>query len=111
MLRSGAVRAKLSISRPDDPEEREADQVAERIMRMDDKHHPFGSPCPCQLSGGELCEECKQEQAKIYRQAATHGTPQRPSGILGNVLRSAGQPIEPKTQAFSNIDSGPISAE
>src|SRR5439155_20246488 len=63
LLRTGALRAKLAISQPDDPEEREADQMAERIMRMDDKHYPFGSPCSCQLSGGEPCEECKEKQA------------------------------------------------
>ena len=33
-LRTDSVRSKLAVSRPDDPYEREADRVADKVMRM-----------------------------------------------------------------------------
>lgn len=36
LLRSGALQAKLTISRPDDIYEQEADRVADEVMRMPD---------------------------------------------------------------------------
>src|SRR6266568_2930460 len=51
LLRSGTIRAKLAISQPDDPEEREADAVADHIMRF-----PAGAgtaACTC-AHGGEM---------------------------------------------------------
>jgi hypothetical protein len=36
LLRRAGIQAKLAISQPDDPFEREADRVAERVMRMPD---------------------------------------------------------------------------
>src|SRR5215510_12039943 len=52
LLRAGAIRAKLAISNPGDPDEREADEVADRVMRSPDSH-ASAAPCPCMLSGGE----------------------------------------------------------
>src|SRR5579859_1884505 len=57
LLRSGYIQAKLAISNPDDPEEREADNVANNIMRK-----AAGAPCSCS-PGEEMCEECKQKQS------------------------------------------------
>jgi hypothetical protein len=34
LVRSGVLQAKLTVSRPDDPCEREADRVADEVMRM-----------------------------------------------------------------------------
>ncbi|HUD49010.1 MAG TPA: DUF4157 domain-containing protein [Candidatus Baltobacteraceae bacterium] len=75
LLRSGAIQAKLAISSPGDPEEREADQMADQVMRMEENHDPFGSPCPCQLSGGELCDDCKKKQAGVQRKATESEPP------------------------------------
>src|SRR5512137_1323143 len=36
LLSSGLIQAKLTVSRPDDIYEKEADQVADRVMRMPD---------------------------------------------------------------------------
>lgn len=54
LLRSGVIQTKLTISSPGDPLEREADQVADRIMRT----HSGTTPCTC---AGEMCEECEQK--------------------------------------------------
>ncbi|MFZ0321983.1 MAG: DUF4157 domain-containing protein [Candidatus Sulfotelmatobacter sp.] len=100
LLRSGVIQAKLSISHPDDPEEREADNVAQTIMRA-----PAGFPahaaCSC-AEGGQMCEECLQKQAQpaIHRRAATPSTPAQMPHIVSNVLHSPGHPLDAATRAF-----------
>jgi hypothetical protein len=99
LLRCGAIQAKLAISNPGDPEEEEADRVAEHVMRADEGH-AFGAPCPCMSSGGEMCEECKQKQATIHRRATGTGAPSVAPRIVGEVLQSPGHPLDAATRAF-----------
>src|SRR3954470_6542687 len=42
LFRAGAIQAKLEISQPGDPDEEEADRVADRVMRMTEPP-PIGS--------------------------------------------------------------------
>ena len=51
LLRGGWVRPKLELGAPDDPEEREADAVADRVMRMPD------GACCASCAGGGTCED------------------------------------------------------
>jgi len=37
MIKSGTIQAKLKISQPNDPYEKEVDKVADQIMRMSEK--------------------------------------------------------------------------
>jgi hypothetical protein len=97
LLRSGCIQAKLAISNPDDPEEREADSVASTIMR---KH--AGAPCSCS-PGEEMCEECQQKQSApaIQRRASAPFAPAHVPRIVGDVLlRSPGHPLDSATRAF-----------
>jgi Domain of unknown function (DUF4157) len=99
LLRSGFLQAKLAISNPDDPEEREADQVAHTIMRS-----PAGFPashCSCAV-GEEMCEECQQKRSAptIQRRASTPSVPAHVPRILSDVLRSPGLPLDSATRAF-----------
>lgn len=49
---------KLAISRPADPLEQEADQVADQVMRS----HAAAPAAPCACAaGGEMCEECQHK--------------------------------------------------
>lgn len=99
MLRQAGIHPKLEISQPDDPGEREADMVADRIMRMQDSP-PVPSPCSC-AAGGEECEECKQKaQSSIQRQAHPSDAPAQGSQIVENALGSSGRPLEPDARAF-----------
>lgn len=99
LLRAGAIRAKLAVSNPGDPEEREADAVADRVMRSPDPH-AAGGICPCMLSGGELCDSCKQKQAAIQRKATRVDTPGEAPQIVNTVLKSPGQPLDVRTRSF-----------
>ena len=43
LLHSGVLQAKLSVSRPDDMYEQEADRVADRVLRMAEPEHPVAA--------------------------------------------------------------------
>jgi len=99
-LRSGYIQAKLAISNPDDPEEREADQVAHTIMRKA-AGAPFSSPCSCSHDG-EMCEDCQQRQSQptISRRASAPAAPAHVPRIVSDVLRSPGHPLDSATRSF-----------
>lgn len=96
LLRSGYIHAKLAISNPDDPEEREADNVANTIMRK-----AAGAPCSCS-PGEEMCEECQQKQSPptIRRRASAPAAPGHVPRIVSDVLGSPGHPLDVATRAF-----------
>jgi hypothetical protein len=96
LLRSGLIQPKLAISNPDDPEEREADNVANTVMRSH-----AGAPCSC--SGeDEMCEECQQKQFQptIQRRASAISAPAQVPRIVSDVLRSSGHPLDSATRSF-----------
>jgi hypothetical protein len=100
LLRSGYLQAKLAISNPDDPEEREAEDVAHKIMRSH-VGAPASSPCSCS-GDGEMCEECQQKQSQptIQRRASAPSAPAHVPRIVSDVLRSPGHPLDSATRAF-----------
>ncbi len=100
LLRSGLIQAKLAISNPDDPAEREADQIAHIVMRSH-AGAPASSPCSCS-GNGEMCEECQQTQSQptISRRAAAPSTPAYAPKIVSDVLRSPGHPLDSAARAF-----------
>lgn len=85
LLRSQIIQPKLSVSHPEDESEREADRVAEQVMRMTEPpgqqdeekegliQRKFGLPvqrkCTGYSSGGEACSTCAEEE-KLQRAIA-----------------------------------------
>jgi hypothetical protein len=65
LLRGGRAQPKLAISQPADPEEEEADQVADRVMRMH-AGFPLSSACTCS-EGDEHCELCGETASTVQR--------------------------------------------
>ncbi len=85
------IQPKLTINQPGDKYEREADRVAEQVMRMPEPH----------LQRLELIEEEEEEtrlQTKSVRQGQTEVIAAPP--IVPEVLRSAGNPLGPTARAF-----------
>jgi Domain of unknown function (DUF4157) len=100
LFRSGSVLTKLIVGNPDDPAEREADQVAHTIMR---KAAGVRASSPCEWShAGEICGECQQMlfQPTIIRRATAPSVPAHVSRIVSDVLRSPGHPLDSATRAF-----------
>lgn len=93
MLRGGWLRPKLELGAPDDPEEREADATAERVLRM-----PEGACCSSCAGGGA----CGDETLRRKPSAAAASHP-RPSGGLERQMRrltAGGEVLSPGLRGF-----------
>jgi len=96
LLRSGAIQAKLAVSQPDDPYEREADRVADQVLQMPE---PAVEGTPVQGHGQtsqiqRKCGPCQEEetvQRKEIPGAAAEMTPAVASGALA--LAGAGHAL------------------
>lgn len=90
------VQAKLSVSRPDDAFEREADQVADRIMHNSTAVASHTQPHPPAIQ--RLCPECEDElQRKSRADSRTDASaiPDDSSGLAGG-----GMPLSTQTRDF-----------
>ncbi len=99
-LALGLIQPKLSISNPDDPEEHEAEGVAEQVMRASSAH-TVSAPCACS-SGVDACEECRQKQSTVSRKPANNqGVAEKPAEhSVERILSSPGAPLDTVTRAF-----------
>jgi Domain of unknown function (DUF4157) len=106
------IQAKLSVNRPGDRYEQEADRVAEQVMRMPDSSTAAGArlslvsanslqrKCSCNASGAE-CAECKKEEGVVQRRAADNsGARTVAPPVVHGVLQSAGQALPAETRHF-----------
>jgi outer membrane protein OmpA-like peptidoglycan-associated protein len=110
LLRRGTLQTKLAINQPGDAFEREADQVADSVMRMPDptstnSSQPMGAAtrlqrCSCGAanSGGGECEECKAMQ--LQRSAVGSSADATAPPIVHEVLNSTGSPLDTATRSF-----------
>ena len=99
LLRSRTIQAKLAISQPGDVYEREADRVAEHVMRMPEP--VIQRTCSACAAGGSTCSKCEMEkQALMQRKTGkdSRSADAVPGGFLHNL--GAGQPLEERTRAF-----------
>jgi hypothetical protein len=105
------IQAKLEIGAVNDPLEREADVIAERVvssMNLMSPHTPHTSTAPrgAPVSDGEtvrrkcdVCVESEDEQVRVQRSAAANVSftaPSGPSGLAGQLrqARGGGRPLE-----------------
>jgi hypothetical protein len=71
LLRSRTIQAKLSISRPSDIYEREADWMAEQAMRMPEP--VIERTCSACAAAGATCSQCETaRQPRLQRQIEQH---------------------------------------
>ena len=121
LLRSPAIQPKLTISEPGDEYEREADRVADQVMRMADDHAPpslrIGNASMVQRKCA--CNDGAEEQGKrdqVQRQAVSSSDVTSVPASMPDLLRSAGQLIDaPRSpvsfQAKLTVSSPTDSAE
>jgi Domain of unknown function (DUF4157) len=87
----------LRFSSPVDAHEREADRLAERVIRMPDAALPcasrFGGGCPSGLS-----ERAALEPAGLLAASASWTT--EAPAMVRDVLSSSGEPLAPSARAF-----------
>jgi hypothetical protein len=91
------IQAKLKVGAVDDPLEHEADHVADQVMRMPAPDVPIAA-APSQVS--RKCAECEDEEKLRKKPAVPETAAGEASGIVHEMLRSPGQPLDPATRAF-----------
>lgn len=94
-LAAHGVQAKLSMSQPGDPDEREADRMADRIVGSGTEAAP--AKCTACAASGSTCPKCAEEK-KIQRKALP-GAGQAPSAHVPG-LRGAGHPLAAPIRVF-----------
>lgn len=103
-LRTPLVQPKLSVSQPNDPYEREADRVADHVMRI-----PAPSinsvPTLTSVASGQAqrkCSQCDEEERKLQRKekgASADAVAHAPSSV-NETLSSPGRPLDPVSRTF-----------
>ena len=99
-FRAGVIQAKLAISQPGDPDEQEADRVADQVMSS----APVGTihrKCEACAGGGTTCPKCEEDKKLQRRENPGHASQTTPA-INSQIaaLRGGGQPLPPSLRAF-----------
>lgn len=93
------LQSKLTINKPGDIYEQEADAVAEKVMRM--PASMMQRACAC----GGTCSNCQKEHKKeaplqMKRVNANGSEQTEVPSIVHEVLQSSGQPLDTETRSF-----------
>lgn len=109
LLRSYTIQPKLTISEPGDEYEREADRVADQVMRMPDgqgaamlrigNSSVVQRKCACDAAGGAPCE-CVEGTQTLQRSADSSANVSSVPRSIPQVLRSSGRPLDRPTMSF-----------
>jgi hypothetical protein len=98
------VQTKLSVSAPNDPYEREADQVADQVMRMSAPANKLQRSCAACSAGGAPCPKCEEEQATApaIQRKIDEATPGGGARIADDFMShlGPGQPLDRATRSF-----------
>lgn len=95
LLGLGVIRAKLSVSSPTDPDEREADRVAERVMSSVTPAHGKCDTC----ASGSPCSTCARDE-RIQAQHQPGSGSQVSTTPNIKALRGGGQPLATSLRSF-----------
>jgi hypothetical protein len=99
-LISSAARG-LTVNRPGDQYEQEADRIADQVMRMPDRE---ATQQPSSSGTGNLlqrkCSECEEEEKNQLQRKEAGSASSVALPIVQEVLSSPGQPLNAATRAF-----------
>jgi len=93
------VQRKLTIGSPDDPLEKEADDMADKVMRME-------MPSPIELSSAKnsvhrKCAHCEEEEKQVQRKESSNDSVSLAPSIVHNVINSSGgRSLDADTRSF-----------
>jgi Domain of unknown function (DUF4157) len=103
-MRSGIVQLKLTVSQADDRYEREADRVADQVMRMPappSSGHALSITPVTSRQAQRKCAECEEEEGKLQRKESSGAEPPVTAPpIVHEALSSSGQPLDATTRAY-----------
>ncbi len=109
---SGTIQAKLRIGKADDAYEREADQVADRVMRMPEPNVQHSVQRSAQ-GIQRMCAGCKDEEETLQRkedeeedetlqrkEAGSSNGPASAPRIVRDVLSGSGSPLDASVRSY-----------
>jgi len=105
-IRSGVLYPKLTISQAGDPYEREADRVADQVMRMPAPQSDGRGLSITPLADHQAqrkCAECEDEEeegALQLKESAAAESPATAPPIVHQTLNSPGRPLDAATRAY-----------
>lgn len=94
------LQRKLTINKPGDIYEREADDVADQVMRMPDPGRSVHKKSD-ENAIHRKCAKCEEEEKKLHRKESPGSVSgQNAPPIIDEVLQSPGQPLDRETRSF-----------
>ncbi|MCX6581387.1 MAG: DUF4157 domain-containing protein [Candidatus Aminicenantes bacterium] len=103
LVRSGVLQAKLTIGRPGDIYEQEADRIADQVMRMPDEKQSLVNGHLSLVQRQSPCPGCEEEEKPISLKASGGcGGSDVMSCVEShiNALKGSGQPLSPSSREF-----------
>lgn len=101
-----ALQAKLRIGEPDDAYEREADGMAEQVMRMPEPNVQRScAACESEERVQRKCAECEEEEELQRKEAPSSSPSTAVAGgaaptIVGDVVGGTGRPLDASVRSF-----------
>ncbi len=93
----------LKVSQPNDPAEIEADQIADKVMRMPMvETEPIGNTCSPPSTIHRTCSACEDEEKMVQRTAmpSDRGVSAQGPDHVQNAISAGGQPLDHQTRSF-----------
>jgi hypothetical protein len=95
------VQAKLAVSEPGDRHEREADRVADRVMRMPMPAQPPDDVSKRNPAIQRKCDSCGPEDERpVMRKAASPATNMRTATMAASPVPGGGRPLDAAARGF-----------
>ena len=91
------VQPRLAINQPNDKYEKEADSVADKVMK--DVSQPIESPSHANLTIQRKCAACEEEEKNVQRKESGTSTESDTTSIQ-NTIESGGEPMDDETRSF-----------
>lgn len=91
------IQARFKVGPAHDPLEQEADRVTSQVMRMSEADVSVGTAQP-QI--GNQCDACDEERLQNKDAGQLTASVREAPGIVHQVLRSQGQPLDAATKAY-----------
>lgn len=89
---------KLTVGPVDDAYEREADAMADQVMRMTDK--PFVQTKISPVSVQRMCAECEEEERAQRKEKGASSTSTETPSVVNEAIQSGGKPLDTGTLSF-----------
>lgn len=104
-LRPGAIQTKMAVSQPGDPQEQQADHIADRVMRMpivprNSNELSLSADATAEAHKSEGGEEEENKKLQPEQQSAGSDSAEVAPPIIHEALNSSAQRLDPSTRSF-----------